>query len=381
MIRIQNGFLNTIECGTFEKGYVDIDENGKIVAFGDMKDAADFDGEIFDAEGGYILPGFIDAHSHLGISEEGFRWEGEDCNETTDPVTPDMRVVDGFYPFDTAIPKARKAGVTMVNVCPGSTNIFGGQTACIKLKKTANVEEMILKAPAAMKCALGENPKNSYGRNKSSMPMTRMASAAIFRRTMEEAKIYAAKKEDGEETYNSKYEALLPLLRGEIGIHMHAHRSDDILTGIRLAKEFDLKIVIIHATEGMKIVKELAEENITPILGPFVGPSGKPETNAGTPALAGVLEEAGVDSAITTDHDVFPLWLLPHFASIAVREGLSEEAGLRSITINAAKACGVEERTGSVKVGKDADIAVFTGHPFHYMSKIKALYIDGQRVE
>ena len=334
-----------------------------------------------DAEGGYILPGFIEAHCHLGISEEGFRWEGEDCNETTDPVTPDMRVVDSFYPFDTAIPKARQAGVTAVNVSPGSTNIFGGQTAVIKLNKTANVENMILKAPSAIKCGLGENPKNSYGRNKSTMPMTRMASAAIFRRTIEEAKRYAAKKEAGEAVYDSKMEALLPLLRGEIGLHVHAHRSDDILTALRLANEFGFKISIIHATDGRPIADELAEAGIIPILGPFVGPSGKPETNGGTPALGGILEAAGVEAAITTDHDVFPLWLLPHFAAIAVREGMSEEAALRGITINAAKACGVEDRIGSIKIGKDADIAVFTGHPFHYMSKVKALYIDGVRVE
>jgi len=381
MIRIQNGFLNTIECGIFEKGYVDIDSSGKIQAFGNMDDAGDFEGEVFDAEGGYIMPGIVEAHCHLGISEEGYRWEGEDCNETTHPVTPDMRVVDGFYPFDTAIPKARAAGVTAVNVSPGSTNIFGGQTAVIKLRKEANVEKMVLKAPSAIKCAFGENPKNSYGRNKSSMPMTRMASAAIFRRTIEEAKRYAEKKASGDTGYDSKMEALLPLLNGEIGLHVHAHRSDDILTALRLAKEYGFKISIIHATDGKPIAAELAEAGIIPILGPFVGPSGKPETNGGSPATPGVMEKAGIDAAITTDHDVFPLWLLPHFAAIAVREGMSEEGALRGITINAAKACGVDDRIGSIKIGKDADIAVFTGHPFHYMSKVKALYIDGVRVE
>jgi len=385
MIRIQNGYLNTIEYGTFEKGYVDIDSSGKISAFGAMEDAEAIgeggDWEILDAEGGYIMPGIIDAHCHLGIGEEGLRWEGEDYNETTDPVTPDLRAMDGFYPFDTAVPKARAAGVTAVNICPGSTNIFGGQTAMLKLRKTADVEKMVLKAPAAMKCALGENPKNFHGRQGGRSPVTRMASAAIFRRTMEEAKRYAEKKAAGEAVYDTKMEALQPLLTGEIGIHVHAHRSDDILTALRLAKEFGLKCSIVHATDGRAVTAELAEAGVIPILGPFIGPSSKPETNGGSPATPGVMEAAGIDAAITTDHDVFPLWLLTHFAGVAVREGMSEEGALRAITINAARACGVDGRIGSIAAGKDADIAVFTGHPFHYMSKVKALYIDGVRVE
>lgn len=376
MKRIQNGILHTIECGVFENGYVDIND-GKIVSFGDMADAPDFDGEIFDADGGYIMPGFIDAHTHIGISEEGFRWEGEDCNETTSPVTPQMNVVDGFYPFDIAIPKARKAGITSVNVCPGSTNVFGGQTATVKLVGK-NVEDMVIKSPTAMKCALGENPKNNYGNRKGSSPMTRMATAAIFRDTLTEAKRYLAKKEKSEDVYDAKKEALIPLLKKEIPMHIHAHRSDDILTAIRLAKEFDLDFSTIHTTGGTPIVDEIAKSGMMPIVGPCIGPAGKPETVGGNLAMTTDLNAAGVEFALTTDHDVCALWMLPYFASLAVREGLSEDAAFRAITINGAKVCGIDDRVGSIKEGKDADIVVFTGHPFHYLTRTKYVFIDGE---
>ena len=379
MIRIQNGLLHTVECGSYENGYVDV-ENGKIVGFGALCDAPAYSGEIFDAEGGFIFPGMIDAHSHIGISEEGKRWEGEDCNETTNPITPDMRVMDGFYPFDIAIPKARRAGITTVNACPGSTNVIGGQTAAVKLYGT-DIADMVIKTPAAMKCAMGENPKRNYGESGGSTPMTRMAIAAIFRRTMIEATRYMSKKDKGEDVFDAKYEALIPLLKREIPMHVHAHRSDDILTAIRLAKEFDLRCVTVHTTGGSDIIEQIARAGIMPIVGPCIGPAGKPETVGGNLAMCAELARAGVEFTLTTDHDVCALWMLPYFASLAVREGLDEQAAFRAITLNGAKVCGIEDRVGSIKVGKDADIVVFSGHPFHYLTKTRAVFMDGIRVD
>lgn len=379
-MRIYNGILMTMEHGTFEKGYVDFD-NGLITGFGDMKDAPAYSGEALDAQGGYILPGFIDAHTHIGISEEGLRWEGEDCNETVAPVTPDMRVVDGFNPFDIAIPKARAAGVTSAVVCPGSTNVIGGQTAFFKLANRADAEELVVKAPCSIKCALGENPKRNYGENKGRSPMTRMATAAIFRNTLEKARRYMEKKDRGEDVFDPELEPLIPLLKREIPAHIHAHRADDILTAIRLAKEFNIRFSTVHTTGGMRVVPQIAAAGFVPIVGPCIGPAGKPECVGGTLVLGAKLHEAQVEFALTTDHDVVALWLLPHLASIMVREGLDEEIALRAITIYAAKAAGVQERVGSIALGKDADLVVFNGHPFHYKTKATAVFIDGKREE
>ena len=376
-MRITNGILLTMEGQNYENGYVDF-ENGVITALGDAANAPAYEGEVIDAKGGYIMPGLIDAHSHIGISEEGFRWEGEDCNETTSPVTPEMRAMDGFYPFDIAIPKARRAGVTTVVVCPGSTNVIGGQTAAIKLAGT-DVEEMVLKSPCSIKCAMGENPKRNYGENKGRSPMTRMATAAIFRNTLTKAQRYLAKKEAGEDLFDPEMEALIPLLKREIPAHIHAHRSDDILTALRIAKEFNLRCSIIHTTGGSAVIPQIAAAGIIPIVGPCTGPAGKPETVGGSLAMPAKLKEAGVDFCLTTDHDVEALWFLPYFASLTVREGLDEESAFRSITINGARAAGIEDRVGSLKVGKDADIVVFSGHPFHYLTKTTAVFINGKR--
>ncbi len=377
-MRIQNGVLLPMEGERIENGYVDF-ENGKITAFGKMTDAPAYAGETLDAGGGYILPGLIDAHTHIGISEEGFHWEGEDCNEKTAPVTPDMRAMDGFYPLDTAIPKALAAGVTTAIVAPGSANVIGGQIAAIKLHGSC-VDDMVLKAPCAVKMATGENPKNAYGERKGTAPMTRMATSAILRDTLTKAQRYMAKKDKGEDVYDAQMEALLPLLRREIPAHFHAHRSDDILSAMRIAKEFNLRYTIVHATKSFDIIPYMKEAGVIPIIGPSCGPNGKPETVGGSFRTTGLLYAAGIEVAITTDHDVTPLWLLPCFAAMNVREGLPEDAAFRGITINAAKAAGVDDRVGSIRVGKDADIVVFNGHPFHWLTRASAVFIDGKRV-
>ena len=377
-MRIINGVLLTMEGQRFENGYVEF-ENGKITAFGDMADAPAYGGETFDAQGGYILPGLMDAHTHIGIGEEGLRWEGIDYNEITNPVTPQLRVIDGFNPFDTAIPKAVAGGVTTVGVAPGSANVIGGQIAAIKLRGK-RVDDMILKAPAAMKFALGENPKNCYG-NHDKAPKTRMMSAALIRDALMKAKRYLEKKEKGEDVYDAECEALLPVLKREIPMHVHSHRTDDMLTAMRIAREFDLRICIVHATRSAKIADVLEGMDFIPIVGPSEGPASKPECVDGSFATAGILCRHGLTPAITTDHDVQPLWLLPMYAAMCVREGMEEEAALKAITIVPARALGVEDRVGSIAVGKDADIAVFSGHPFHYMTKATAVFIDGLRVK
>ncbi|MBR6575429.1 MAG: amidohydrolase [Clostridia bacterium] len=375
-MRIQNGRLVTIENGTFACGYVDF-EKGKITGFGDLADAPAYEGEVLDAKGGWIMPGFIDAHTHIGINEEIIGSPGSDCNEKSDPVTPDMRVVDGVKPHDGSIARAMRAGVTTAGVSPGSANVIGGQIAALKMRGD-RVEDMILKAPAAMKFALGQNPKGVYGpRNKA--PVTRMAVAAIMRKTLTRAQRYAAKLDAGEDVYDPELEALVPVVKGEIPVHFHAHQGDDILTAIRIAREFHLKYSIVHATGAGTVLKYMAEEAAIPLLGPLGLRVGKPEMRDLSFDVAGRLEKAGMEIAITTDHGVTPLWLLPTYAGLCVREGLSEEAAFRAITINGAKALGVADRVGSIALDKDADLVVFSGHPFHWLTKTEAVFIDGQR--
>ncbi len=378
-MRIINGVLMTITGRQYQNGYVDF-ENGKITAYGDATEANDTTCEVYDAQGGYILPGFIDAHTHIGICEEGVRWEGDDCNESTDPVTPQMNVIDGFYPFDVAIPKAVSGGVTTAVVCPGSTNVICGKIAAIKLRGTC-IDDMVLKAPCAMKFAVGENPKRCYGQNKGHTPYTRMATASILRDALTKAKIYMAKKESGEDVYDDRWEALIPVLKGELPAHFHAHRSDDILTVIRICKEFGLRYTLVHATDSVAILPYMQKEGGIPIIGPSLGPTNKLESRAGSFSTAGILSKAGLEVAITTDHDVQPLQYLPVFAALCVREGMSIHAALRAITINPAKVAGIDECVGSIQVGKDADICVFNNHPFELMTQIKAVFINGQRAK
>ncbi len=378
-MRIQNGKLITVEGTVTENAFVDF-EDGKITGFGDMAAAPDFTGETLDAGGGYITPGFLDAHTHIGISEAGLRWEGTDSNEGNNPVTLEMRAEDGFNPFDAAIEKAASAGVTTVGVSPGSANVIGGSIAALKLRGD-NVEDMIIKAPAAFKFALGENPKNHYGKTLNKEPETRMAVAAIMRRTLYKAQSYMEKRAKGEGDFDPGLERLIPVLKREIPVHFHAHRADDIQTAIRISHEFNLRFNIIHATNSESIVEYMAKNTEIPIVGPSLGPASKPENRDVSFATCGGLYKAGIEVAITTDHDVTPLWMLPMFAAMCVREGLPEDAAFRAITINPAKALGIDARVGSIEVGKDADIAVYTGHPFHYLTHSVAVFIDGKRVK
>lgn len=378
---IINGVVYTMkDHDIYENGYVRFD-HGVITEVGAMADYAPAqDEEVFDARGGYVMPGFIDAHTHIGICIETINVAAEFVNEMTDPNTADIRAIDGFYPFDRSIPKARKAGVTTALICPGSANCFGGQIAAVKLCGT-RVEDMILREPVAMKMATGDNVRTTYGpQNK--RPMTRMGIAGVMRDAFRKTIDYMEKKERGEHpAWDAKCEALIPVVRHELPIHVHAHRSDDIYTAMRVAREFGIEITVIHSTDGVITGKDMAKEGVCAIVGPTMYSSTKQETENLSFETPASMAAAGVKIALTTDHDVIPLEYLPICAALAVREGLDRYEALKAITINPAQICHIDDRVGSIEVGKDADICVFTGDPFDIMSKTKAVYISGKRCD
>lgn len=374
-VTIHDGFLQT--------------EKDKISALGKMENcpAAKDGEEVIDLAGKSIYPGFIDAHCHMGLAEEGLNFEGDDLNEITCPLTPNLRGIDAINPLNKSFEEALSAAVTTVVTGPGSANPIGGQFAAIKTygKK---VDRMIVKEPVAMKFALGENPKNCYN-DKSETPMTRMATAALIREQLEKAKRYSedlldAQEDESGETdppdFDAKCDALLPVIRKELKAHFHCHRADDIFTAIRIAKEFDLDYVLVHCTEGHLIAEELAEEGAKAITGPLMTTRSKPELQNATDANPGILSHNGVTCAICTDYNVMPIGLLPICAGMAVREGMDYMQALAAITIHAAQIVGIEDRVGSLKVGKDADLAVFSSDPLTLSAKPEIVLVNGKIV-
>ncbi len=382
-IRITNARLVPVDAPIIENGYIDI-ENGVITAIGKTT-APLTDVTLFDAEGATVFPGFIDAHCHLGMWEDGLDFEGDDGNEDTDPATPHLRAVDAINPLDHCFKEAREAGVTTVVTGPGSANPIGGQLCAIKTAGLCT-DDMIVKAPLAMKMALGENPKNTY-HGKSQSPVTRMATAAIIREQLRHALEYdkqlkkAAVDDDTDEPeFDAKCEALLPVVRGELPVHFHAHRLDDILTARRIAEEFSLQYVIVHGTAAHLAADLLARDHIDVLSGPLLCDRSKPELKELTPASPALLHEAGVRLALITDHPVIPLQYLGVCAGLAMREGLPCEAALRAITLDAAAIVGIADRVGSLTAGKDADLVLFDQDPFTVAAKPKAVMIKGQWV-
>ena len=359
-------------------------KDGKIRSLG--RDLSANGAEVIDLSGKLVFPGFIDAHCHIGMWEDGMGEEGADGNEMTDPITPQLRAIDGLNPFDPCFKEAREAGVTTAVTGPGSANVIGGQFAALKTFGRS-VEEMILKDPVAMKAATGENPKTVYAEKKVS-PTTRMAIASLFRETLTDAQEYEkdlrSKSEDKRPDRDIAMEALLPVLRRELTMKIHAHRADDILTALRLAKEFNIKITIDHCTEGYLITdvlkERLAEQGAGIIIGPLLSERSKIELKNQSFKAPRILDEAGIPFAMMTDHPVIPIQFLPVQAGIAVREGLREETALKSITINAAKIVGIDSRVGSLEPGKDADVAVFDAHPFDYRAHCVLTLINGKIV-
>ena len=355
-------------------------EDDKIAATGEGRPPAC--AEVLDGEGGVLTPGLIDIHSHLGLYEDGLGFEGADGNEDTDPVTPQLRAIDGINPMDRGFQEARESGVTTVAVSPGSANPIGGQIA---LLKTAGrrVDDMVLKAPLAVKFALGENPKSVY-HDKDEAPVTRMATAALIREQLYKAKEYFSRKARAEDDpdqddpdYDSKLEALLPLLRGKAEAHFHAHRADDIFTALRIAKEFGLRAVIIHGTEAHLVADLLAEEHVPVVCGPYMTDRSKPELRHLTDEAPSLLCKAGIPTAVTVDHPEIPLRLLPMALMLAVRAGMDKTDALRAVTSVPAQIAGMENRIGSLREGMDADCVLWSGDPLDITTQVQAVFING----
>ena len=362
---IKNGKILTMgPQGTLENGQVLI-RGGKIAAVGSSLDAPD--AQVLNAQGGYVLPGIIDAHCHIGIYETAIGFPGDDGNETSDPVTPQIRGLDGINPLDPEYGVAVCGGVTTVATGPGSSNPIGGQFVAMKTwGKTMN--EMVLRAPLAMKVAFGENPKNSFGRSNR-QPVTRMATASLIREELYRASEYADKKARAEgdpakmPAFDLKMEALEPVVRRQIPLKAHCHRADDIMTALRIADELEVDMTLDHCTEGYLIADEIAKSGRPAILGPLGGFPQKPEVALQSLESAAILHKAGVKVAIMTDLPATHLWYLPIAAGMCVGAGLPEEEGFRTITSNAAEILGLKDRIGTLEAGKDGDVAIFNGNP------------------
>ncbi|MBV9093033.1 MAG: amidohydrolase [Streptosporangiaceae bacterium] len=341
--------------------------------------------EVVDATGKWVLPGFIDAHAHAGVYEEGEGWAGEDVNERTDPVTAQVRVLDAINPAEQGLRDAITGGVLAVNVNPGSANPIGGQTAAIKCWGRT-VDEMVLREPAGLKSALGENPKRVYGERKET-PATRLGTAALIRGAFVaalnyQAKLAAAADGTGERVVERdlKLEALGRVLRQEIPWRQHCHRADDIATAMRLAREFGYDLVIDHGTEAHLLADQIAAAAVPVVIGPLFTSRSKVELRNRSLANPGKLAAAGVTIAITTDHPVVPIHFLIHQATLAVKEGLDPQAALRAVTINPARIIGCADRIGSLSAGKDADVVIWSGDPLDVMSRAERAYVNGREV-
>ena len=380
---VYNGVVHPMDGPVIPRGYVAF-EGGKITAVGPMEElAGPLDG--LDAQGGHILPGFIDAHCHLGLFGDALGFEADDGNESTDPCTPQLRAMDGVNPLDRGFQEARAAGVTTVLTGPGSANPIAGQFVAMKTDGRW-VDEMVVKAPAAMKFALGENPKSVYNDRKET-PVTRMATAALIREQLAKAQEYQDKQakadEDPEEEmpdYDAKLEALAPVVGGRLPAHFHAHRADDIATAVRISREFGLNYVIVHGTEGYQVADLLAAEGAAVITGPCLTDRSKPELVGQTLENPALLARAGVKVAICTDHPETPIQYLPLCAAMAVRGGMEEEEALAAITSVPAEITGLSKRVGTLTPGKDADLVVTDRHPLDWQGKVTAVFLEGKQV-
>lgn len=384
MLLIKNANIHTMADKDYEKGMILI-EDGKIKEIGENINVLDGT-EIIDVQGRFVMPGMIDAHCHVGLFEGGTGTPGIDGNEIVDPVTPQLRAIDAINPRDIYFKEASEGGVTTISTGPGSANVIGGQFTIMKTHGD-RVDDMIVKECSAMKIAFGENPKRCYSNLKKS-PSTRMATAAILRESLIKAKNYLAKKEKAKDDsskmpeYDMKMEELCKVINKQIPLKAHAHRADDILTALRIAKEFDVDITLDHCTEGHLIVDYLKKGyQKGAIVGPSLSNRSKVELQNLTFKTPGVLAKEGVKVAIMTDHPVIPIQYLPVCAAMASREGMDEDKALKAITINAAEILDIQDRVGSLEKGKDADIVVYSGHPFDLRNKVNMVIIDGEIVK
>ena len=385
MLLIKNANLISMEDINYELKDILI-KDGKITDIGsyDEKDYPDY--KVIDACGRYVTPGLVDPHCHVGMIESTIGWAGSDANEMSNPITPELRAIDGIKPHDECFKEALESGVTTVCTGPGSANVIGG-TFCALKTKGNTVDEMILVEELCMKMALGENPKRVYGNSKTS-PQTRMASAALMREWLTKAKKYYEKKQqyqkdlaEGKEAkeveFNMKLEALSKVFDGLL-VKIHAHQADDIATAMRIAKEFGLNMTVDHATEGYLIADVLKRNNQSVILGPTLGNKSKYELKAKSFDSGKVLHNAGVNFAIMTDHPVVEQKHTLVQVALFVKAGLPELEGLKAVTINAAKLCGIDDKVGSIKEGKDADIVIWSGHPLDIMTEASVVILNGK---
>ena len=362
MILIQNGYIKPMVGADMENGCLLIGDDGKILAVGKALEAP-AGAQIIDAGGRLVTPGCVEAHCHIGLDNEGMGWEGHDYNEIVDPITPQMRAIDSIYPQDEAFENAIRGGVTSACTGPGSANVVGGTFAAIKLTGK-RVDKMLIKEAVAMKCAFGENPKRCYGQNGKKSPMTRMGTAALLRELLFKTRRYLQDKEEGKNPgFDMKLEAMIPVIKGELPLKAHAHRADDILTAIRIAKEFGVKLTLDHCTDGAVIADELAEEGYAAFVGPTLGNKSKIELRSKSFTTPAALHDAGVKVSIITDAPVIPLQNLPLCAGLAADAGLPYEEAWKAITINPAVSTGIGDRVGSLEPGKDADIVIWTADP------------------
>lgn len=382
LLAIINAEIHTVTAKEPIKGAILV-ADGKIADFGPI--SIPEEAEVIDAAGAGVYPGFIDPHTHLGVSEEGLGWEGRDYNEITEPVTAHLRALDAINPSDDGYREAVEAGITTVMSTPGSANILGGSTVVLKTGGGL-LQDRVLRENAGIKAALGENPKRVYSGQKK-MPSTRMGSAAVLREALVAAENYLAKIERAGEDAEKipprdlKLEALVPVLKKEIPLRMHAHRADDIATALRIAKEFDINLTLEHASEAHLIADVVAATGFPATVGPALGSPGKIETRNKTLDTPRILTEAGITVALTTDHPVLSIYQLLQAAAAVVRDGgMDEYDVLRCITINAATILGVEDRVGSIEKGKDADLVIVDGHPFDCLSTVLYTIIDGEVV-
>ena len=383
-VAITGGRVVTVTGPVLETGTVLVTD-GKITAVG--ADVAVPDGaDVIDAAGKWVLPGFIEAHGHVGVHEEAEGWAGSDTNEMTDPVTANVRALDAINPADLGFRDAVGGGVLAVNVNPGSGNPIGGQTCALKCWGRT-VDEMLLRAPAGLKSALGENPKRVYGEQKKT-PSTRLGVAAVIRGAFVEASNYLARiaAEEGKPASERKpvdrdlkLEALGLVLRREIPWRQHCHRADDIATALRIADEFGYELVIDHGTEAHLVADLLAARDVPVIIGPLFTSRSKVELRNRSLANPGKLAAAGVTIAITTDHPVVPINFLVHQASLSVKYGLDRDTAIRALTINPARIIGVADRLGSLEPGKDGDVVVWSGDPLDVLSRVERAFLNGLR--
>lgn len=380
-IAITSGYVVPVDGDPIENGTVLI-SGGRIAAVG--SDVAVPEGaHVVDAAGKWVLPGFVEAHGHIGIDEEGIGWAGDDANEMTDPNGARMRALDAVNPADRGFVDALSGGVTSAVIKPGSGNPIGGQTVAIKCWGRS-MDERLLKEPTSIKSALGENPKRIYG-NKDKLPATRQGVAAVIRDAFRKAQDYKDKRDHAEEEgkpfdRDSSLDVLVQVLDGELPWCQHTHRSDDIFTALRLAEEFGYRLIINHTTEGHLLADDIASRDIPVISGPLMTTRSKVEVNNKTLANPGILDRAGVKVALTTDHPVIPIEYLVHQATLCVKEGLDRDSAIRSITRNPAEIMGISDRVGSLTPGLDGDVVLWSGDPLDVMSRALRVFVGGREV-